>query len=185
MMIHQKFPRSGQRELTSLKSCAFFGCEKSAEESSWHQCQTLFLHKEEKTIAIELAGHKVLAKLKEGDMAATEAVYHLKCLNELYNKYRSFCKTSFRKNESNFIEGTYNNILAIQALSTALRKRLLLCFFFCFFLSVYTNEMIHIPDPGVKGLPNPQPFLKICLIFINLRIEKTENISDFFSCLIF
>ena len=91
----------------------FCGCGKSAEESSWHQCQTLALHNKVKTIAIELADHKLIAKLSEGDMVATEAVYHLKWLNELYNKYQSFCKTSFRENESNFIEGTYNNILAI------------------------------------------------------------------------
>ena len=39
--------------------------------------------KKVKTIAIELADHKLFAKLSEGDMVATEAVYHLKCLNEL------------------------------------------------------------------------------------------------------
>ena len=60
-------------------------------------------------IAIELADNKLLAKLNEGDMVATEAVYHLKCLYGLYNKYWSFCKTSFREKESSFIEGTYNN----------------------------------------------------------------------------
>ena len=95
------------------KLCFFCGCGKSAEENSWHQCQTLVLHNKVKTIAIELADHKPLAKLSEGDMVATEAAYHLKCLNERYNKYRSFCKNSFRENESDFIEGTYNNILAI------------------------------------------------------------------------
>ena len=95
------------------KLCFFCGWGKSAEESSWHQYQTLALHNKGKTIAIELADHKLLAKLSEGDMVATEAVYHLKRLNKLYNKYRSFCKTSFRENESNLIESTYNNILAI------------------------------------------------------------------------
>ena len=99
---------------TSIIQKLFIFCEcgKSAEERSWHQCQTLVLHKKVKTIAIELADHKLFTKLSEGDMVATEAVYHLKCLNELYNKYRSFCNTSFRKNESNFIEVTCNNILA-------------------------------------------------------------------------
>ena len=53
-----------------------------------------------KTIAIELADHKLIAKLSKEHMVATEAVYHLKFLNELYNKYRSFCKTSYRENES-------------------------------------------------------------------------------------
>ena len=95
------------------KLCFFCGCGKSAEESSWYQCQTLLLHNKVKTIAVELADHKLLAKLSEGDMVVTQAVYLLKCLNELYKKYRSFCKTSFRENESNLIEGTYNNILAI------------------------------------------------------------------------
>ena len=71
------------------KLCFFCGCEKSAEESSWHQCQILVLHKKVKTIAIELTDHRLLAKLRKGDMVATEAVYNLKCLNELYNKYWS------------------------------------------------------------------------------------------------
>ena len=72
------------------KLCFFCGCGKSAEESSWYQCQTLLLHNKVKTIAVELADHKLLAKLSEGDMVVTQAVYHLKCLNELYKKYRSF-----------------------------------------------------------------------------------------------
>ena len=69
------------------KLCFFCGCGKSAEESSWKQCQTLVLRNKVKTIAIELADHKLITKLSKGDMVATEAVYHLKCLNELYNKY--------------------------------------------------------------------------------------------------
>ena len=95
------------------KLCFFCGCGKSAEESSWHQCQTLVLHNKVKTIAIELADHKLLAKLSEGDMVATEAVHHFMCLDELYKKYWSFCRTSFKENESNFIEGIYHNILVI------------------------------------------------------------------------
>ena len=95
------------------KLCNFYGCGKSVEERSWHQYQTLVLHSKVKTIATELSDHKLLAKLSEVDMVATEAVYHLNCLNELYNKYWSFYKTSFREPESNFIEGTFNNILVI------------------------------------------------------------------------
>ena len=52
--------------------------------SSWCQCQTLVLHNKVKTIAIELADHRLFVKLSKGDMVATEVVYHLKCLNELY-----------------------------------------------------------------------------------------------------
>ena len=66
------------RTSTIEKLCFFCGCGKSIEESSWHQCQTLVLHNKVKTIAIELANHKLLTKLSEGDMVATEAVYHLK-----------------------------------------------------------------------------------------------------------
>ena len=31
---------------------------------------------------------KLLAKLAEGDMCATEAVYHKKCFTDCFNKYR-------------------------------------------------------------------------------------------------
>ena len=40
-------------------------------------------------IAEALCNTKLLSKLSEGDMIATEAKYHLKCLTNLYNTYRN------------------------------------------------------------------------------------------------
>ena len=39
-------------------------------------------------MAQELADTKLLAKLSEGDMIATEAKYHCNCLSRLRNAYR-------------------------------------------------------------------------------------------------
>ena len=43
-----------------------------------------------KNAATETGNEKIMAKLSEGDMVATEAVYHQKCLVSLYNEQRSY-----------------------------------------------------------------------------------------------
>ena len=129
------------------KLCFFCGCGKSAEESSWHQCQTLFLHKKVKTIAIELPEHKLLAKLSKGDMVATEAIYHLKYLNEVYNKYWCFCKQVSGKMKAISLKvhrTIFNNIGIIgNTKKTSLVVFNNFLWFFIIFLSFYINEMIH------------------------------------------
>ena len=73
--------------LNSHKISAFcFFCDH--EGGSLHRCQTLHLNNQVYKIAEALSGTKLLAKLSEGDMIATEAKYHLNCLTNLYNTYR-------------------------------------------------------------------------------------------------
>ena len=38
--------------------------------------------------ATELGESKIIAKLSEGDMVATETKYHKKCLTSLFNRFR-------------------------------------------------------------------------------------------------
>ena len=45
-----------------------------------------------KAIATDLGGTQLLAKLSEGDMIATEAKYHRKCLIKLYHRHRNYNK---------------------------------------------------------------------------------------------
>ena len=69
-------------------------------------CQTLQLSNKIRNIAAKFGTSNLLVKLSEGDMVATEAKYHLRCLTELYNQYRDFKrKTQLNNEESNFIEG--------------------------------------------------------------------------------
>ena len=68
----------------NFKEKCFF-CDKVEACGTLHSCQTLYLDMRVRKIAHELADTKLLAKLSEGDMVATEAKYHLKCLVLFYN----------------------------------------------------------------------------------------------------
>ena len=65
----------------------FFFCDQTDDAVNLHQCQTLLLDKCVRKMAQELVDTKLLAKLSEGDMIATEAKYHCNCLSRLYNAY--------------------------------------------------------------------------------------------------
>ena len=65
----------------------FFFCDQIDDAVNLHQCQTLLLDKCVRKMAQELVDTKLLAKLSEGDMIATEAKYHCNCLSRLYNAY--------------------------------------------------------------------------------------------------
>ena len=52
-------------------------------------CRSKNLDKHVSEWAEYLRDSKLLAKLSEGDMTATEAKYHRKCLTELYNRVKS------------------------------------------------------------------------------------------------
>ena len=65
----------------------FFFCGQIDDAVNLHQCQTLLLDKCVRKMAQELVDTKLLAKLSEGDMIATEAKYHCNCLSRLYNAY--------------------------------------------------------------------------------------------------
>ena len=62
-------------------------------------------------MAQELNDLKLLGKLSEGDMIATEAKYHKKCILNLFNRYRKHTRnTTINSNsEFDFIEGIVFN----------------------------------------------------------------------------
>ena len=95
------------------KSCFF--CESSSHEPL-HVIQTFKVDQNIRKAANILMDERLIAKLSEGDLVATEAVYHRSCLVNLYNKVRvvSTIKTEDQK-KSERLKGTN-----------------LLCFF-CFF----------------------------------------------------
>ena len=65
-------------------SCFF--CDKDTELIP---CRTENLNKHVQSWATYLFGEKLLGKLSEGDMIATEAMSHKKCLTKLYNQFKS------------------------------------------------------------------------------------------------
>ena len=83
----------------------FFWDKKDSDEIL-HECQTLCLDAFVRKIALEMQNSKLISKLSEGDMVATEAKYHRQCLLKLYNNYRNFNKDKYtNKYEEEFVVG--------------------------------------------------------------------------------
>ena len=74
-----------------------------------HQCQILSLDKRVRKMAQELVDTKLLAKLSEGNMIASEAKYHRNCVRRLYNAYRDHNtrKSALENSALEVIEGTF------------------------------------------------------------------------------
>ena len=88
--------RTSRRSITTQNgSETCFFCDEKGENETLHECQTLYLDVRVRKIAQEMQITKLLTKLSEGDMVATEAKYHRTCLLKLYNKYRDFNKEKF------------------------------------------------------------------------------------------
>ena len=82
----QRMTRRSLSAHNFTKSC--YICE-GHDGGDQHECQTLQVDRHVRKIANELGDKKLLAKLSEGDMVAAEAMYHSKCLVQLYNRCRS------------------------------------------------------------------------------------------------
>ena len=66
-----------------------FLCNEETKEGVC-KVQTLKLDKRVRDVATKLLDEKLMAKLSEGDLVATEACYHKTCLASLYNRVRIF-----------------------------------------------------------------------------------------------
>ena len=68
-----------------------FLCEKGAREDDGdlHQVSTFETDTNIRTIITELNDSRLLVRIVGGDLIAIRAKYHLKCLIELKNRYRS------------------------------------------------------------------------------------------------
>ena len=67
-------------------SCFF--CGEGDSQKKLHRCETFSVHQKVTRFARELQDATMLGKLSEGDMNATEAMYHANCLATYYNKYK-------------------------------------------------------------------------------------------------
>ena len=83
-----------------------FFCDKLDSVDNLHECQTLYLDMTVRNIAHDVNNTKLIAKLSEGDMVATEAKYHHVCLTKFYNQYRTINRNrSIEMNELELIKG--------------------------------------------------------------------------------
>ena len=90
---------------TNFQLKCFF-CEKEDTNHNLTQAQTLGLDRKVRDAATALTDQRLLAKLSEGDLVATEARYHLSCLAALYNRLRRIPETdSAEETESSITAG--------------------------------------------------------------------------------
>ena len=86
------------------KRCFF--CDSS--EKDLHLCQTFELNDKVESMAKEMRDPNVLGKMaSQGDMIADVTYYHIKCLVEYKNKYRSFKSSGKATKENSLIEGIF------------------------------------------------------------------------------
>lgn len=98
--------RQSSSILTFCKSCFF--CEDENDASNLHQCETLVVSRKVKEIADYLKDSKVIAKFSQGDLIATEAKYHAKCLLNYYYKYqKSTAAETKDESENQLVEGMF------------------------------------------------------------------------------
>ena len=84
---------SSQRSVSAINfvdKCFF--CDKKDSDEILHECQTLCLDAFVRKIALEMQNSKLISKLSESDMVATEAKYYRQCFLKLYNNYHNFNK---------------------------------------------------------------------------------------------
>ena len=66
---------------------SYFFCGEGDREKKLHRCETFALNQKVRKIAHELGDTTIMAKLSEGDMIATEAMYHTKWCVNYYSRY--------------------------------------------------------------------------------------------------
>lgn len=93
------------------EKCYF--CMRSDEYEDLHLCQTFNLNDRVWIMAKDLNDHELLAKLSTGDMMSADAKYHLKCLNDISNRYRASQSKKKKIEEQNCIEGNCVNFLLL------------------------------------------------------------------------
>ncbi len=88
------FHRSrSKRRVIAINTCLF--CEKGCEEAGLHQVLTFDADTNIRAMVTELQDTSLLARIVDvGDLIAREAKYHLKCLVNLRNRYRSHLRKS-------------------------------------------------------------------------------------------
>ena len=83
-----------------------FFCDDDESKEDMHECLSIRLSDRVNGMAQDLRDLKIIGKLSEGDMVATEAKYHSKCLLSYFNKHRQHkSRTEESGEDCDFIQG--------------------------------------------------------------------------------
>ena len=109
---------SSQRSVSAINfvdKCFFW--DKKDSDEILHECQTLCLDAFVRKIALEMQNSKLISKLSEGDMVATEAKYHRQCFLKLYNNYHNFNKFLLKD-----LKSMYEKVLITKQLQYTIQR---------------------------------------------------------------
>lgn len=86
------------------KESVCFLCEREEPDSELRQVMTMHLNKRLNECAQKLNDGRLLAKLSGGDAIAQELKYHMQCLTDLYNRERTYIRTTMRQEQYQKLE---------------------------------------------------------------------------------
>ncbi len=117
------------------------------ENGHLHEFQTLEIDKTVRQMALELQETDVMARMEGGDLIALEAKYHLQCLTELRNRYRSQIRQHGQKAEEYYSEEKKIKARALVELYTYIKNSVedgKFCFKFSVLHQLYEKRMHHL-----------------------------------------
>lgn len=86
-LVTESERRPGKRQRRDISNCLF--CDKGQEEGDLHLVSTFDADTNIRSMIMELQDTQLLSRIEGGDLIARDAKYHLKCLVNLRNRYRS------------------------------------------------------------------------------------------------
>ena len=104
----------GKRQRLNSEVC--FLCEKGEDDGDLLQVSTFDTDANLRTVITELNDFRLLVRIVGGELIAIGAKYHLKCLIELKNRYRSHVRKS-NKDKQNIDENVCNSRVFVELAS--------------------------------------------------------------------
>lgn len=151
--------RTSKRQAIVMDVCLF--CQKGNEEGDLHQVLTFDADTNIRTMITELQDTMLLSRIDGGDLIAKETKYHLKCLVNLRNCFRSHTRKSSQQQQN--IHEKLNESRAFVELTNYIEKAVdsgTLLFKLSEIHSLYVNRL---EDLGINKLVN-KTRLKVSLL---------------------
>lgn len=98
--------RLNKRKSLNIQKCLF--CDKGEEVNVLHEVSTFDADTNIRNMITELNDTELMTRIVGGDLIAMDAKYHLACLTQLRNRYRSICRKASQTSENTDEKMTYS-----------------------------------------------------------------------------
>ena len=142
-----RMPSKRLRKAFDFSNCLF--CDKGQEEGDLHLVSTFDTHSSIRLMVTELQDTALLARIVGGDLIAIEAKYHLKCLVNLKNRYRSCSRKAVLESEKEG-EKKLNESRAFVELSNYIERSLYSGTLFFKLSELHTLYVNRLEDLGIE-----------------------------------